>query len=65
MPKVILDIPKDKIQPFLNAIVQLGIKDNAIQTNFDNTPNTRLVPFPLAKYLLFDWEFFSNELEFE
>ncbi|MEI2709530.1 MAG: hypothetical protein V9E96_11030 [Chitinophagaceae bacterium] len=65
MPKVILDIPKDKIQPFLNAIVQLGIKDNAIQANFDNTTNTTTIPFTFSKFLLFDWEFFSNELEFE
>ena len=65
MPKVILDIPKDKIQPFLNAIVQLGIKDNAIQANFDNIPNPTIIPFTFSKFLLFDWEFFSNELEFE
>lgn len=65
MTKVILHIPKEKVQSFLNAVVQLGIKDNAIQSNFSSKMNSKTSPFQLSKFVLFDWEFFSNELEFE
>lgn len=65
MTKVILHIPKEKVQSFLKAVVQLGIKDNAIQSNFSPKIPSKNIPFPLSKFVLFDWEFFSNELEFE
>ncbi len=65
MTKVILDIPADKIRPFLEMVVKLNIKHNRIASKL----NASLVkPKPvlfLSKYLLFDWEFYSNELEFE
>ncbi len=65
MTKVILNIPSEKVHSFLQAVVQLGIRDNAVQSNFKSTPRKFIAPFPLSKFLLFDWEFFSNELEFE
>lgn len=65
MTKVILDIPSDKIHPFLQAIVKLGIKDNVIQSKVNHHAPRKIFPIHLSKFLLFDWEFFSNELEFE
>lgn len=65
MTKVILHIPSEKVHSFLNAVVKLGIKENAIQSNFTPKKSSKNFPFPLSKFVLFDWEFFSNELEFE
>lgn len=66
MAKVILDIPSDKIHPFLQAVVKLGIKDNRVQSKVNNlTVVPKMFPIHFSKFLLFDWEFFSNELEFE
>ena len=71
MARVILDVPHDKIQPFLKAILHLGIDRHAISSGL-NQKNT--VTFLTKKnilrhlsdnFLLFDWEFFSNELEYE
>lgn len=64
MTKVILDIPSDKIHPFLQAVVKLGIKDNTVQSKVNTAP-PKIFPIHFSKFLLFDWEFFSNELEFE
>jgi len=72
MAKVIIDMPSEKIQPFIQLIVKLGIERSAIisgQTEMLPEPVSD-VPFkPLIlfseRFVLFDWEFFSNELEFE
>lgn len=68
MAKVILDIPSEKMSGFLQAILTLGIDKHAIASNY-------YASFPKQKpnflknlskgILLFDWEFFNNELEFE
>ncbi|TDO27076.1 hypothetical protein [Sediminibacterium goheungense] len=70
MARVILDVPNDKMQPFLKAILNLGLDRHAISSN---TPKRRLLSAQNRKILkhlsgsvlLFDWEFFSNELEYE
>lgn len=65
MAKVILDIPAQQIQPFLQMIVKLGITNNSIQSNINmKKTNFKLIK-KISSHLLFDWEFFSNELEFE
>lgn len=64
MAKVILDIPKDKMASFLNLIVSLGIDKHAITSNPSPVPKKKILP-SISKFLLFDWEFFNNELEFE
>lgn len=70
MARVILDVPNDKMQPFLKAILNLGLDRHAISSD---TPKSRLLSAQNRKilkhlsgsFLLFDWEFFSNELEYE
>lgn len=68
MTKVILDIPNDKVKPFMKMVIKLGIEKNAVRSNFDNADkgfSFKQVNSLISKYLLFDWEFFNNELEFE
>jgi hypothetical protein len=72
MVKVVLDIPKDKMHRFMQMVVGLGIEKNTIQSSIGNTifksPLERvLLPqkYPGETFLLFDWEFYCNELEYE
>ncbi|MBY0347889.1 MAG: hypothetical protein GTN67_12965 [Hydrotalea flava] len=72
MARVIVDVPSEKVQPFIELILQMGLDKHTIAsdlTEIQNDTEATLVPKPLClfkeKYLLFDWEFFSNELEFE
>ena len=73
MAKVILDIPAEKMTSFIRLILQLGIDKHAItsgtearQEGFVTTSTALRRPRRLfPKFLLFDWEFYSNELEFE
>jgi hypothetical protein len=72
MAKVILEVPSEKMQPFLQLITKLGLEKHSIASGKDSTELKRknlknYKPFRsfAQKFLLFDWEFFSNELEFE
>ncbi|MBW0161520.1 MAG: hypothetical protein HYI21_01985 [Sediminibacterium sp. Gen4] len=71
MARVILDVPNEKMQPFLQAILNLGLERHAISSaKFDQTKvserrKRRGLRQLISTYLLFDWEFFSNELEYE
>lgn len=66
MAKVILDVPTDKMQSFIKAVLRLGIDSRAINAN---GRKKRRLSDSLKKisssFILFDWEFFSNELEYE
>lgn len=71
MARVILDVPNDKIQPFLKAILNLGIDRHAISSNesrrrsLSSRNRKNILKRFSGSFLLFDWEFFSNELEYE
>ncbi|BFG70229.1 hypothetical protein KACHI17_11100 [Sediminibacterium sp. KACHI17] len=71
MARVILDVPNEKMQPFLQAILNLGLERHAISSDkFNRTTvsarrKRRGFRQLISTYLLFDWEFFSNELEYE
>ncbi len=71
MARVILDVPTEKMQPFLQAILNLGLERHAIssakfnQTKVAERRRRRGLRQLISTYLLFDWEFFSNELEYE
>jgi hypothetical protein len=69
MAKVILDIPTEKITSFLHLITKLGIYEHAISSQANANIPTATINQNLrkltSKFLLFDWEFFYNELEFE
>ncbi|MFL9484480.1 hypothetical protein ACI6Q2_16985 [Chitinophagaceae bacterium LWZ2-11] len=71
MARVILDVPAEMMQPFLQLIMKLGLDKHSITSNINSKIKSRsrrktslFHPFP-EKFVLFDWEFFSNELEFE
>ena len=69
MARVTLDIPTDKMSSFAQAIINLGIDSRSIISkqlkktflNYKRLAN-RKKP---SRFILFDWEFFSNELEYE
>lgn len=72
MTKVILEVPAEKMRSFIQLVLSLGIEKHAISSHVRNsTEDARLLikRRPLRKrfpaFLLFDWEFFSNELEYE
>lgn len=71
MARVILDVPNEKMKPFIKAILNLGLERHAISSpKFDeqvihNRQSRRSLRRLISTYLLFDWEFFSNELEYE
>ncbi len=71
MAKIVLDIPKSKMRSFVKALVRLGIDGHDLY----RVPSSKIqhpygsLPISLKKisssFILFDWEFFSNELEYE
>ncbi|HCL05161.1 MAG TPA: hypothetical protein DHW64_03990 [Chitinophagaceae bacterium] len=71
MARVILDVPNDKMQPFLKAILNLGLDRHAISSNkperhtLSSRNRKNILKRLSGSFLLFDWEFFSNELEYE
>jgi len=71
MARVILDVPNDKMKPFLKAILNLGLDRHAISSNesrrrsLSSRTRKNILKHLSGSFLLFDWEFFSNELEYE
>jgi hypothetical protein len=71
MTRVILDVPSEKMHHFLQVVMNLGIDKNSIRSKeFKRRSNqNKGTLFTLHKisrsFILFDWEFFSNELEYE
>ncbi|MEX6686775.1 hypothetical protein QTN47_04675 [Danxiaibacter flavus] len=71
MPKIILDIPVNKMHPVLSLIAEMGLEPKGTDSGYEtykwnskkseSVLNNKLNTFAL----LFDWEFFENELEFE
>jgi len=78
MTRIILDVPAEKMRSFIQLIMKLGLDKHSISSSESDISSsmqvsskkrvrrrsTLLKNFP-SKFLLFDWEFFSNELEFE
>ena len=71
MARITLDVPKDKMQSFIQAILDVGINRQGIHSRIYNleTIRKKSPAFSLRKiassFILFDWEFFRNELEYE
>lgn len=71
MARVILDVPNEKMQPFLKAILNLGLDRHAISSTtaekrrLSSRNRKSLLRHISASFILFDWEFYSNELEYE
>lgn len=64
-----MDIPTEKMRSFVRLLRELGIDRPALRRDHAKTslqPREKNFLKKLYRsYLLFDWEFFSNELEFE
>jgi hypothetical protein len=71
MAKMVVDVPTDKMQSFIKAVVNLGIDSRAVITKRYKKlfAKQKQLAGTLKKisssFILFDWEFFSNELEYE
>jgi hypothetical protein len=67
MATVILDVPSEKIKSFVKMILDLGIEKNRIIPDTDEKTISPQKPWykRFKPHPYFDWEFFSNELEFE
>jgi hypothetical protein len=69
MAKVVLDVPAEKIQPFIKLILKLNLDKHAIASAQNNNNQTQMQEKFFkklsSKFLLFDGEFFNNELEIE
>lgn len=71
MARVMLDIPLDKMQSLLKALSDLGIAVHPLPVNNRQASSVRkkrlyrTLHKISSSYILFDWEFFSNELEYE
>lgn len=63
MAKLVLEVPKNKIQAILNVLLPLGINTHAIM-QAGNKKTTQEIKKRMPRFLL-NWEFFSNELEYE
>ena len=71
MAKVSVNVPTEKMNSFVQAIVSLGIDARGIikQRYKKSLLQKKKLSDSLHKisssFILFDWEFFSNELEYE
>jgi hypothetical protein len=70
MARVILDVPKEKMQVFLMLVMQLGMQGftepiTSGDDKHNQHPYTYVKQSQQAKHPYYDWEFYNNELEFE
>ncbi|NCI46112.1 hypothetical protein [Sediminibacterium soli] len=66
MAKVSIDVPTEKMQSFLQAIVNLGIDTRSVLTKrYRKAVDQKRHLSQSLKNMLFGWEYFSNELEYE
>lgn len=72
MARLILDIPIDKMQTCLKTLSDLGIDVRPMPMKTRHTSVSvrkkrfyRTLHKISSSFILFDWEFFSNELEYE
>ncbi|MDE3252021.1 MAG: hypothetical protein KGO92_04395 [Bacteroidota bacterium] len=72
MARLILDIPMDKMQLLLKALTDLGIdvrplhlQNRQASLSVRKKRLYRTLHKISSSFILFDWEFFSNELEYE
>lgn len=71
MAKVSLEVPSDKMQSFIQAVMHLGIDaKSVIKSRYTKTIEQKKAFSTSMKkissgFMLFGWEYFSNELEYE
>jgi hypothetical protein len=71
MARVSLEVPSDKMTSFIQAVTSLGIDTHSllkrrykkiVQQKKKLSNSLKKIS---SSFILFDWEFFSNELEYE
>ena len=71
MVRISVDVPTDKMQSFVQAILKVGIDARGIiyKRHRRTLLQKKKLAYSLRKisssFILFDWEYFSNELEYE
>jgi len=70
MAKITINIPQHKLRSFLKLARKFGGGKTTKATSkatpvLANELNIKNIRKRISPFLLFDWEFFSNELEFE
>ena len=70
MARITLDIPKEKMQVFLMLVMQLGVTGASKAVASPTMINNKQIAeqtwsIPQKGHPYYDWDFFSNELEFE
>lgn len=71
MPKIVIYVPSGKMKSFVKAVSPLGFDFR--NSSFRHTrkkdgyfkPSIPHLKKIASSFILFDWEFFSNELEYE
>lgn len=67
MTQFTLNIPTEKVQKFLNMMVQTGFSKAINNAKTNNTNVKKLIPVAAVnsannKHPCFDWEFYTNDL---
>ena len=67
MAKITLSIPQKKMPAFIKELVRLGIPAPTIHRdhNYSRDKVAATLHKISVSFILVDWEFFSNELEYE
>lgn len=71
MPKIVIDVPPDKMKSFIKAVSPLGfdVRNSSSRHTMKKDgyfkPSIPHLKKIASSFILFDWEFFSNELEYE
>ena len=71
MAKISVNVPSEKMNSFVQAIISLGIdargviKERYKKSILQKKRLTNSLHKISSSFILFDWEFYSNELEYE
>lgn len=71
MAKICLDVPSDKMQSFIQVVTNLGIDTQSLLKRRykkmvqQKTKLSHTLKKISTSFILFEWEFYSNELEYE
>jgi hypothetical protein len=71
MAKISVNVPTEKMNPFIQAVISLGIDARGVikKRYKKSLLQKKKIANSLKKishsFILFDWEYFSNELEYE
>ena len=65
MAKISIDVPNEKMQSFLQAVLNVGIDAGSVLTKRYRKALQQKKKLSASLKSFFGWEYFSNELEYE